>query len=120
MIRVEYGSRPGRLIQTCSARAEAGEAGCMRVVCSVSAARTMLRLGATCIRIRDAYGADVETIWNTDARRGGMTGHNRNRHTLCEEISLPPGEYTALVTFYARSGLGSDTVTCSTNPVTIE
>lgn len=117
---MEFGRQSGRLFQSYSACAEACEAGGLRVVCSVSAVQTMLRLGLTCIRIQDAFGADVETVWNTDTRRGGMTGYNCSRHTVAEVILLPPGTYTAVVTFYARNGSGSDTVTVRTEPVKLE
>lgn len=120
MEQTEYGGHPGQTIRTWSAIAQPAERGCMRVVCTVSAAQEMTRLGVSCIRIRNRYGADVETIWNTDACRGGMTGHNCARHTVSELIRLPAGEYAAVVTFYAKSGQGSDSVTCRTEPVKIE
>ena len=119
VIQVEFGRQSGRLFQSYSACAEACEAGGLRVVCSVSAVQTMLRLGLTCIRIQDAFGADVETVWNTDTRRDGMTGCSCSRHTVEESVCLPPGVYTAVVTFYAKNALGSDSVSCRTKPVRI-
>lgn len=118
MIRIEFSRQTGPLIRSCSAHAEVCERG-IRVECSVAAVKTMLRLGATCIRVQDSWGADVEIVWNTDARRGGMTGHNCVRHTFSEELRLPPGTYTAVVTFYAKNGLGSDSVTVRTDAVTV-
>lgn len=120
MIRFEYGRLSGRFIQSYSARAIAFPGGILRIECRLTASRTMLRLGVTCIRVQDAHGADFETVWNTDVLRGGMTGYGSDRHSLTEEVAVPPGTYTALVTFYARNGLGSDTVTCRTDPVTVE
>ena len=120
MVHLDYGRATGRMIVHCSARAEAVGNGAMRIVCSVAAAQPMHRMGVTCIRIQDVYGTDVETLWNTDARRGGMTGHDCRRHTASETICLPSGVYMAVVTFYARNSSGSDSVTCCTDPVTIE
>ena len=118
-MRIEFGRQTVQLIRSYSVCAEACEGG-IRVVCSLSAAQTMLRLGVTCIRVQSKYGEDVETVWNTDTRRGGMTGCGCARHTVSETLRLPPGIYTAVVTLYAKSGLGSDSVTCRTEPVTIE
>ena len=109
----------GRLIHSCSVRAEPCPGG-LRLECSVSADQTMGRMGVTCIRVQNRFGADVETIWNTDALRGGMTGHQCARHIVSEMICLPPGAYTAVVTFYAKNSLGLDAVTCRTAPVIVE
>ena len=119
MIRLEYGGRQDSLIREYAARAEACEDG-VRVVCSLTASQRMQRMGVTCIRVQDASGADVETVWNTDARRGGMTARSCGRCRVSELIRVPPGTYTALVTFYVRSSLSSDSVNCRTEPVTVE
>lgn len=120
MIRLEYGGgQQGNLIRAYSAEAEACEDG-VRIVCSLAAAQRLQRMGVSCIRLQDASGATVETVWNTDARRGGMTARNCSRCTVRELVRVPPGVYTALVTFYVKGSLGSDSVTCRTVPVTVE
>ena len=115
---VRYDS-DGRMIRKYSADAQTVVPGELRVVCSMSAVQPMQRLGVSCNRIQDAYGADVETLWNTDTRRDGMTGCSCSRHTVEESVCLPPGVYTAVVTFYAKNALGSDSVSCRTKPVRI-
>lgn len=119
VVKLEFSRASGRLIQKCSARAQSCGSGGIAVVCSVTAAQTMPRMGVTCIRVQNEQGKDVETVWNTDVRRGGMTGYECRRHTVCEEICLPPGVYTAVVTFYVKNGFGSDSVTCRTNTVAV-
>lgn len=119
VVKLEFSRASGRLIQKCSARAQSCGSGGIAVVCSVTAAQTMPRLGVTCIRVQNDQGADVETVWNTDSRRGGMMGFRCSRHSVTEEICLPPGVYTAVVTFFARDSGGSDSVTCRTNAVTV-
>ena len=110
----------GRYIQSCSAESFDCGNGLMKVKCRITAARRMPRLGVTCIRIRDQHGADVATIWNTDTFRDSMTGYDRDKHVTSEGVVLPPGTYTAIVTFYAKNGVGSDSRTYRTEPVTIQ
>ena len=111
--------RTGRLIQTCRATLCFTESGQLVVRCRITATRRMQRLGVTCVRIQNCFGADAAIVWNTDPLREGMTGYNCSAHEIVEPINLPPGTYTAAVTFYAKTVADSDARTCRTAPLMI-